>query len=183
MANLIPTVLIAQDSNGGGGSWMQLLFFVVLAIFYAFGSITKAKARKLEEQKKQPDQKPSPKLPSHAPSRAFQKPPSRHIEPVADQAQSMPHIEVRPKGRKITRPQPVEKKFVPDKSHRTKELVKSAEFSLKDKPLGAYVQPQQPTTNIRNLLTLKNQADLRRAILHYEILGKPVSLRNPSMGF
>jgi len=172
-------VILAARDNGNNASWMQLLFLVVLAVFYILGSITKAKARKLEEEKKQPGQKPSPKLPSRAPSKPFQKAPSREI-PATDSTQPMPYLEIRPKGRKITRPRPAEKKFIPEKPHRTKELVTSAEFSLKGKPPGTYVQPQQPTTNIRNLLTLKSPADLRRAILHYEILGKPVSLRSPS---
>jgi len=51
---------------------------------------------------------------------------------------------------------------------------------LEEKPTGITAETPQPKHLPELLLDYEDPEKLRRAILHYEILGKPLSLRDPS---
>ena len=143
--------MLAQNEDGGG--WVQLLVFVVMAVIWALGGILKAKSNRVGRDKsdKQPQQPPRP-TPIH------EKPTGQPQRPVAAPKPSA-------KTRLTTQKKPL---LTVDLNL---DKVKKIDLSAKKK--------QKPEPTAKSLLNFSDPADLRRAILHYEILGKPISLRPP----
>ncbi len=178
-ALLAQIIVAARRGDDKDGGWMQLLIIVVLAAIYGVGGIIKARANKLErKQQEQPGRKPTPE-PSEDTMAAEQ---AQRPSPPMQGRQLRP--QVRPPGRKIMRPHPSVQKFVT----KTKEepvvwpetLEPQLQPELKDIHIGIPSKTEQPETVIESLLGFDDPDLLRKAILHYEILGKPLSLRGPS---
>jgi len=178
---------------------MRILVFVILAVFYAVGSIVKAKANKTALKEEQISRKPAGKPPES----------SRDLQRPTPRSQPRPQVakpQVQPPHRKVARPQPLASKL-PTKAE---EAVKISTFEPLEASKVAAMEPQvQPKleelpelTPAASLLRSKTTGAgipqtkylseilsdyddperLRRAILHYEILGKPLSLRD-SQGY
>lgn len=201
-------VLAARRSNDRDGGWIQILVFVILAIFYAVGSIVKAKANKtaLKEEKQIP-RKPA------------RKPPRRPTGPIprGQRRLQVAKPQVQPPRRKVARPATA-RSAVTSPQPTGRRLPTKAEEAIKLAPLEplevsevAVLEPQvqpklgeipefttetvkkpegkrvampvekQPAKYLSEILSDYDDPEkLRRAILHYEILGKPISLREPS---
>lgn len=188
--------------NGDGKDWYQVLFVVALAIFYAVGSILKAKKSKAEQKgdeqlARKPARKPPEgikdlqKQPLQQPRRPAGPSPSRQYRP-----------QVQPTRRKVMRPQPVVQKpaakleqeiefetIEPLEALKLPPLAALEEYKefigeplkkLEDKHIGIPSETAQPPATIEPLLDYADTDELKRAILHYEILGRPLSLRGPS---
>jgi len=191
-----------RDTEG----WMQILVFVVLIVFYALGSIVKAKSRKLEEDS---DEEITGRPPHRPPERmkGLQKQPRRPAgAPVGPALPREYEPQRQPIRRKVVRPQPAVERPLTEKQpplERPWEMPEMLELPL----LGPQVQhgikelPEFTTETIEELeakslgfaaqkpvvedvsspvLDYADADELTRAILHYEILGKPLSLRGPS---
>lgn len=182
MNNLLAQIVLAAGNNGAG--WLQILVFVVVAAVYALGSILKARANKLEEGDEEqlpgkPTQKPLDGVRGIQPRRPAGPAPGRQYRP-----------QTQPPHRKVARPQPVARKF-PAKKDRwaieplaleplekeSKELISKP---LEDKDTAIRAKTPQAKYFAEALLDYADPDEIRRAILHYEILGKPLSLRPPS---
>lgn len=186
-------ILAARNRDDDGG-WMQILVFLMVAVFYAVGGIIKAATNKAEPKKqgKQP-----PRKPVHKPQRSkdTQMPKQKpwHPEkpkpaPIGQPKPLAVKPQVRPVSRKVTRPQPSAKLKRPTE---TKETVKFSAIEQKSK-LGKTSEadakiaatakiPEPKTEHLSEILSdYEDPGKLRRAILHYEILGKPIALREPS---
>jgi len=144
--------LAARNSDEKDTGWMQILVFVILAVFYALGSIVKAKANKTAQKEEQIPRKPAGKPPES----------NRDLQ--------------RPTPRSQPRPQ-VAKPQVQPKLEEISELTPAASL-LRSKTAGAEIPQAGYLSGI--LSDYDDPEKLRRAILHYEILGKPLSLRDPS---
>jgi len=183
MNNLLAQIILAAGNDGA--EWLQILVFVVVVSVYALGSILKAKANKLEEVEEEEQ------LPRSRPRR---KPleGARRIQPRP--AGPVPTRQYRPQtpptGRKIARPQQVAGKMASKKQKWAVEPL-TLELSKKEaKELTAKPTEQKDATIVAEtpqiqylaeaLLDYADPDELKRAILHYEILGKPLSLRSPS---
>jgi hypothetical protein len=203
MNSFLAQIILAARNDDIEG-WTNILFIVVLAAFYVAGSIIKAKASKREQAKEQPGLKPTETTPAAGP---FQKTPYRRAQPLVHRTpKSQPRPQVQPQRRKIARPQPVAKKFVaekPDIGLLSFELPEAAELSpaipslqpklaklpeftsgavkrLEAKHIGISEETPQGKYLSEILSDYADASRLRNAILHYEILGKPLSLRDPS---
>jgi len=209
---LAQLILAARRSDDKDTGWMRILVIVILAVFYAVGSIVKAKANKtaLKKEEQMP-RKPGTKPPEsvRAP-KAFKKTPYQAAVPRpvgrTPSSQARPQVakpQVQPPRRKVVRPQPVGRKpptkageaielpiiFEPLEVSKVAappklepELGELPEFigepKAKRVAMPAEIQPAKYLSGI--LSDYENPERLRSAILHYEILGKPVSLRPPS---
>lgn len=190
MENLLAQqILAARNSDSEDTGWMQMLVFIVLAVFYVVGSILKARANKLEKEKPE-RQKPGRKLPKTTPEipKFLQKILYPQEQPVGRTPEErQPRPQVRPPRRKIARPQPVGQRL-PTKAEQAIEFpaLEPLEVSKvvppkpKDKRAGIPAETPQAEFLSEPLLDYEDPEKLRRAILHYEILGKPLSLRGPS---
>jgi len=185
---LTQLILAARSNDTDGSNWTQLLVLVILAVFYALGTIVKSKANKAEQQPEQPEG------PGDMPIQS-RRTPHRHLQ-RREVTRPKPQLAVR----KFAAPTPaptiqlraIKPSPAPELSLRTPKLepaleelpeftrklttkLKSQELSiLSPKPV------TQPVSLQQLLLDYADPDDLKRAILHYEILGKPLSLREPS---
>ncbi len=187
---------------------MNILFVVVLAIFWAIGGILKARGKNAQSrQKDQLARKPARRPP--APSRGLQeqlrmephRPPGR-----AERQPSRPGLgqartrlaELRAAAQKfaaeaeqafrVQMQQPGQE--APPAVHRPASRPEPRDLleSFAKLPTATVPQPENlpppeetlPSEYLAEILSDYADSDLtRRAILHYEILGKPLSLRDP----
>jgi len=164
-------ILAARDDNG---SLVDILIFLVMLFFYGIGVLVKISKKKAATNK-QGKQKPEPVSRPHP-------------------AVVKPHI--RPAGRKVVRPaaarsatkvqRPVPRMKIPSEADGIVELA-----GFESKPKLGKVSDISTETGVKKEMSqteylpdiLSDYEDterLRRAILHYEILGKPISLRESS---
>ena len=205
MCNLLAQIILAGRSDDAEG-WMNILFVIALAVFWAIGGIVKAKAKKPGGRDEQLPGKPVRKPPTHSREarekmlRQLQRPSdssrgqSQQPRPAKQQPR-MKFADLQAAVRKFAaeaeqtfQPQsgkktPVLKPVVtepqkPPKAAEYREPIGKTAKGLQDKQ--AYEPEQMPESEyLSELLTDYADPDqLRRAILHYEILGKPLSLRD-----
>jgi len=185
--SLAQIILAARHNEDRDTGWMQLLVFVILAIFYVVGSILKTKSAKTKQKdEEQEPREPRREVPEgiRGLQKQFIKQP-RAATGAEQPAQYRP--QVRPRHRKLMRPQPAAqetKSLIEAKLPLSAPLKKPEELvgkPLKDKLLGIASEVAQPESLIEEPLFGFDEPDkLKRAILYYEILGKPLSLREPS---
>jgi len=199
--------LAARDSNERNTGWMQILVFVILAIFYAVGSIVKARANKT-----------APKGKEQIPRKLARKPPESMIDlQILKQFFGLPE---EPESSSQPSPEASKPLVSAKRPAVARQVVRPSAFS-ETSPLGGQVQPkpgkvtagvaaplvsaarhgktvgrarERPvavagaeipqTKYLSEILSDYDDTEkLRRAILHYEILGKPLSLREQERAF
>jgi len=165
---LAQIILAAQNEDSDKGGWMQLLVFLILALFYALNDIIKAKQNKTAKQadhemKRKADLEQPTGTQTHRPLKLLR------------QQQTQPGSLVLPK------------QTFPPKLHSGGRRVHklSPKPVLESKSIKApYPYPQtvdkvKPPSVIGLSFDFHDPDKLRSAILHYEIFGTPVSLREP----
>ena len=181
-----PTQLIlAARNRDDDGGWMQILVFLMVAVFYAVGGIIKAATSKAgsEKQGKQPPRKPVHKPQGGKDTQVPKQQKPWHPErpkpaPVVRPQPLSVKPQIRPVSRKVVRPQPSAKQKQPTE---TKETVKFPAIEQQSKVGKTSEIPRSKTEHLSEILSdYEDSEKLRRAILHYEILGKPIALREPS---
>ena len=200
LAKLIPA---ARNEDFKG--WMNILIVVILAVFWAVGGILKARAKKPEQEEEQLAGKPTRRRPQAATGvqkELFQQ--GRSARAAAPVSGRQYRRQVEQLRRKVRRPQPVVQAITPKKPMpvltsealeepglpKLKPEVQPAIEELPElisKPLkkpeakytGIPAERPEAALAIEPLLDYADPEALRRAILHYEILGKPLSIRGP----
>lgn len=171
--------LSARNRNNDDGGWMQILVFVLIAVVYGISYILKAaKAGKPEEQqqKGKPQARRSP----------FQRLNQKGQRPVSRGVKAQPRRPIQAVHREISRPQPAVEKITAKMPATLEETAIHAEMIGKplQRPKGLKSIDLDTSKAIeiildKPLIKFDDTEMLRKAILHYEILGKPVSLRGP----
>jgi hypothetical protein len=180
---------IVAAGNKGFEDWTQILVFVAMIVVYSLSGILKAKMKKKEPVTG--EQKPHlPRPAGHAPRSQYQQGaqslrikifrPQSSVQKAAVKAEKFGHIST---TKLYTEPNvsvPV--------SQADQEILESPKYDsvLTNLPEFKHVSPVAPSETAQTItyfaedfLDLKDSEALRRAILHYEILGKPMSLRGP----
>jgi len=183
---LLVQIILAR--NYDVENWMNILFVVIIGVFWALGSILKARARNVKEESEEPQSdRPARKQPlisTDLKKEFFKQLGFSH--PADPDSSRQYRRQIEQLRRKITRPQPTslsigtEKKLisVPSEEDRSK-LTSEPAIELKDKETATNRETPGAAFVFESLLDFTDTDDLRRAILHYEIFGKPLSLRNP----
>ena len=202
LAQIIP---LAQKDNVD--SWMNILFVVVLAVFWIVGGIIKANKNKREgRQEEQTPLKPAHKPPARSkglleqifeqarahvesaqdrPSRPSPQQPSTKLAAIRSAAQKYAAQVEQAAQLKTTKPTP-EPELPPPEPHIQPDIRDLPEYTDKavKKLQAKHVSVPAEITESRHLSEIlsdySDPDELRRAILHYEILGRPLSLRDPS---
>ena len=205
MSKLLAQLILARRSDDAE-NWMSILVFVILAIIWAIGSIVKAKANKAGGQDEQSPAKPVRKPPLH--SREAREQMLKQLERPAGSAQDqgkqprpaakqprMRFADLQAAVRKFAveaeqsfqaqsgKKTPVSKPVLtePQNPPRNVELLEPIGKTIKGlQDKRAYELEEMPESEYLSelLSNYANPEELRRAILHYEILGKPLSLRD-----
>jgi hypothetical protein len=207
--NAFLSQIIFLARNGDGGSWTNILFIVGLAIFWAVSGILKAtKANKAKQKgKEQLTRKPVFKTSDRArvgKPESFQKTAYKQMQhpPGRTPYRGEPKPQIQPPRRKIVRSQPAVQKLAIKKA----PVVPIETIEMVEEPGLPQVQPEiqelpeytSKTVKGLEAMRVRTPAEidrtkylaellsdytdpegLRRAILHYEILGRPLSLRDP----
>jgi len=170
------TQLVLAAGEEDIDKWANILFVVVVGIFWVVGGILKAKANKAASSKGQSPKGQAPKGQEQQELR------ERRLkalweaigfeEPVSEEG-GRPSSPVQ--RQKMVRPQPAGREPAPKKEEA---------ISI---PILAPLEGAGPVEDIPQteylgevLQDYDDPEALRRAILHYEILGKPMSLRRPT---
>lgn len=183
--------LILGARNRHAEKWTNVLFVVAMVVFWAIGGIIKAKSRKRPAKgPEQPRQlRPtSPPMTTNAPKRPMARPAreiARSLPPSATAQKrqpkpfprAVPSAKPRPVAVKLS-PMPTDFASEPDKSPIQLDLTAKAVAALA-KPATTLARKGQTDETLRRSLKLNDCDDLRIALLHYEILGRPLSLRSP----
>ena len=193
MNELLAQIILARNDDVEG--WMNILIVVILAVFWGIGGILKARAKKPEEEEEeQLADKPTGMRRQIAKSlqkRFLQQP--DHTRPMSPEPIKQYRRQVEQLRRKINHPRPVvqkatiHKKPLPIPTLESLEKPELPEAHLSEPMKGLKkkytVIPSEISSEeltVESLLDYADPDELRRAILHYEILGKPLSLRSPS---
>ena len=199
-------MLLARRSSDKG--WGNILFIVFLAIFWVIGGILKAKKNALEKTAggQGLGQKPGVKPPEG--NKETPKGPFQQIRAVVvAELEKQRELQTQDKQRKVVHPKPAVRKIV-TRPERVKEsynletleeirlpsaiaevepkLDKLPEYTSKTvhavgaKRTGATGEVLQARHLSEILSDYSDPDELKKAILHYEILGRPLSLRDPS---
>jgi hypothetical protein len=205
MDNLLAQIILAARKHDTE-RWTNILFIVAVAAFYIIGSIIKTKASKREQEREKQGRKPPEPTPAGEVMPPRKTPYQQLQRPVERMPKTQPRPQIQPPRRKIARPQPVTQKFAaekrmiqfpiseplevsklsPPKPQVQPKLEELPEFTvetvekLQAKPMGIPAEKPQVRYLSGILSDYDDPEKLRRAILHYEILGRPLALRGPS---
>ena len=205
MDDLLLQIILARRNDDTEG-WMSILVFVVLAVFWVIGGIVKAKANKAGGGDEQLPGKPVRRPPAH--SRQAREQMLRQLQRPVDSAQGQrqqPRPAAQKPRMKFADLQAAVRKFAveaeqafqsqsgkktpvlkpvltePQNPPRTVELTETTGKTAKRPQDKLVSEPEQmPESEYLSelLLDYADPEELRRAILHYEILGRPLSLRD-----
>jgi len=190
---LMAVVLAVRNRNSEDGGWVQFLVLIIVGVFWVLG-VLKAKSRKNEQSQQESPRPVRPRTANPMKAMPEQKLSlQQHRAFRAWQQQQTP--------RAMKRPEPATKKPSAGKKRLLGELNPIEQLDTEELAPGLEMEmPQGLTQPIVNLGQRKKVAgatvvesaileglvadysdveQLRRAILHYEILGKPLSLRPP----
>ncbi len=205
--NEVLAQIILASRKGNNQNWMKILFPVFLAIFWAISAIVKSKAKKAEEDKTgvkqligKPGSKPAEGTTTEGPFQKIR----RAIEA---EVQKQRELQTQQAQRKVVRPQPAARQVVPEADSAARisaskpavearlarptpqvgsEIQELPEFTvkafkkLKDKHISTPSEIPQAKHLAEILSDYSDPDELKRAILHYEILGRPLALRGSS---
>ncbi len=203
---VVATILLARNGESEGGGWIQLVIFVILGLVYALGGLAKMKAKKAAETEDQDKADESPKRrPRYKPLDSITLPRQTKPKRAPAPQQRVSRITPRP-ARQISRPTqiPVYQEHkrvvrVPEvKKEQVRPVAKTVLTAVKEPAPSSVVSPElgsieklkvevsrKPKKEKLELagkpvLDYENRDALRGAIVHYEIFGKPLSLREPT---
>ncbi len=173
---------------------MNILILVIIAAVYGLGAIIKTKRKKSQEQGEQE----LGRKPARKPATGGRGVLEQFFNELRNLAEPTQDRESRPIGQparqKIARPQPAVRKYAaeakqagrvqpgtvqPDFEELPESTTKTVEGLVgKRKGIADKVPESKYLSEV--LADFTDPEDLRMAILHYEILGRPLSLRDPS---
>jgi hypothetical protein len=167
--------------------WVEILIFVIVAAVYAIGNFLKSRSSKAEQSEQQ-QSRPRPRPAGRAVSR--RPPPAQARRSLASATENQYQRRTQRPTRPIRRPQPTTPR-VPLVTDQVIPLPEPPEFATlpsavlldeSTEAIGPQASPaQEEAAYLPGILSAyADPEQLRTAILHYEILGKPLSLRDPS---
>ena len=196
-------ILAARGNDFEG--WMDILILVIIAAVYGLGAIIKTKRKKPQEQVEEE----LSRKPARKPATGGRGVLEQFVNELRGLAESAQGRESRPIGQparqKIARPQPAVRKYaaeaknpglfqqgtlpakpkltlpntqVEPESEKLPDFTSKSVESLADRHRPVEVVEPEYLSEV--LADFTHPDELRMAILHYEILGRPLSLREPS---
>ncbi len=207
MIVLLAQIVLAQRNEDIDG-WMNILVVVMLAVFWALGGIIKARKSTQSQQKRplahKPARRPAGQIPtsrdqllkgSDRNAVSAERRPARSgvqeartklaewraaARKFADEAEQAFRAQMETAKPPELPPQVSRRPKSPFAAYETPQVAVKPSIALEEQP--APETPEQSTEEyLSELVADYSDSDqLRRAILHYEILGRPLALREPN---
>jgi hypothetical protein len=200
--NALANIMLAARDRDEGAGWFQILVFVVVAVVYALGGILKSRSARIKQENQEPPAVPKhkPPLGGAGPRRSTAAEIRRPSDSALPRRQYQPRVHASagailrseslaprlPETREQVLPAPDVQSPGPAIFPSTVLLDESIECistplkSLYEEPMAAAAEESEPAYLPEILSDYADPDQLRTAILHYEILGKPIALRDPS---
>jgi len=180
--------------------WANILLVVVLAVFWAVAGLLKAKKAQQGGEEEQPGsetgQKPSSAVralrkrllqqsaraqpPTSAPAARYQAQARQRLQAAVRPQPAVKRQPVQiPTAAPIEKPSPVPAALEPGLIKVIPEPISKSIEGLPEEYAPEAEEKVEHEFAVESLLDYADPDELRRAILHYEILGKPLSLRRP----
>ncbi len=188
MNALLAQLILARGNDFEG--WMDILVLVIIAAVYGLGAIIKTKRKKPQEQGEQELGRKLARKPATG-GRGVLEQFFNELRGLAEPAQGRESRPIgQPARQKIARPQPAVRKYAAEakQAGRVQPTTRLAEPEFTGKTveglagkrmdMAAEVPESKYLSEV--LMDYADPDELRMAILHYEILGRPLSLRDPS---
>ena len=185
---LLPTILAARNYDEDSG-WMQFLVFIIIAVVYAISSFIK-KSRKSETELEEDEHLegtlgyPSRRQHREAGTTAEKPVFSRQSKPAGRKVfAEPPQARVGQKrrsgqgGQAKTLETPYVTILSPQDTAVQTGISESSEAQEKQAPATKRAKVKKQLENTKALTDFNNPEELRKAIVTYEIIGKPISLR------
>ena len=171
MMNCVFSQIFFLAENDGGGGWAQLLVFVVMAVIYGLAALAKSKSNKNIDFDEEEDEEIEKSF-----ARSEQK--LKQRQQGGERAVAGVRSETKAK-RSGSLWEPFELEEMKRQQGLVEEQGQELEFEIKRPTVKEAVveSEEEAEVEIRDILDFENSEDLQKAILHYEILGKPVSMR------
>jgi hypothetical protein len=191
--NVLALQIVLALRSDDAEKWINILMVVVLAAFWAIAALIKAKVKQGQDQEEnqQGRQRRAPSMGRSYPAgRAARAPGATQRRPQpaqkAPRQRPSPAAQQRPAqtGELTPRPGPTTASSAMQRAPTPDAELPSLTTTRLDAPAQIYQSPRRQLQEeeqplLGSLLDYDDPAELRRAILHYEILGKPLSLRDP----
>jgi hypothetical protein len=175
---LLPLIVAARRYSEDGAEWVQLLVFIIVGVFVLLRNVMRARSAKKGDAESR----------CIGSGKAVGRPTDR-LKKYIEQARQAEQATVTPGPAagvpKVQQKKPVELPIVGPAGPRqmTSRLQEASTVKTVDRYIGktdAETAPVSPDVSGSELLDEYGDTDkLRRAILHYEILGRPLALRMP----
>jgi hypothetical protein len=201
---ILATILLARNEDTGNGGWIRIIVLVVLGLMYVLGGLAKMKANKDSEKEREESRGMPKRQPRYKPLEPTVQPrqakPKRTPAPMsgvsritpkpARQVRRPPETAMHRERKHIAARAPEVQKGPPKKAFKPKSKVEetipssvvSSEIG-KTESVGIDVPYKQKEEELlfeeMPALDFSDLDTLRNAIIHYEVLGKPLSLREP----
>ena len=188
MNALLAQLILARGNDFEG--WMDILVLVIIAAVYGLGTIIKTKRKKSQEQVEEELSRKSARKPATG-GRGVLEQFFNELRSLAEPTQDRESRPIgQPERQKIAHPQPAVRKYAAEakQAGRVQLTTRLAEPEFTGKTveglagkrmdMAAEVPESKYLSEV--LLDYADPDELRMAILHYEILGRPLSLRDPS---
>jgi len=160
-------IFFLADNDGGGDGWAQLLVFVVMAVIYGLAALAKSKSNKAIDFDEEEDEELEKSF-AHSQQKLREQ---QGVERTADVKRSFSW-----------------EPFELEEMQRQQAFAERQEEELEVKTVKAMtkkeatIEDEETEVEIQDVLNFENSEDLQNAILHCEILGKPVSMRQGPTG-
>lgn len=171
-------------AKGDPEAWLQLIIFIIIGLVYGLSALFKSRFEDSEGQEENPEQSPD-----YRDKRAEQRPRIPRISRISrDKRKPKPEPRQKPKPKraKAKRSEPQRPKQPVGASIRKKksDIFSELDKALKPSETKGKIYPgttksetgefQQESTPAFEIL---GKTELQRAIVHFEIFGKPISVR------
>ncbi len=180
MMDCVFVQIVFLAKNGGGEGWAQLLVFVVMAVIYGLAALAKSRSEKNVDFDEEEDEEIEKSF-----ARSQQKLKQQQGGERVAAAREKSFEAVQPKE-SFSQWEPFELKemqrqqgFIEKQSQELEPAAaRPMSKSVTEKEAAAESEEEVDVEfEMQDILDFESSENLRKAILHYEILGKPVSMR------
>ena len=174
MVDLVEYFLLARTKNGDAVGWMQLLVFVIIAVLYVLSAVVKARSNRESSESESAEAQQGGSRAGATKRNSVLK---QFLKEVTDEKSWTANPAEKEAWQNQARGSASPLVAKPEKATQQKKVSAAKAGTIRKKTVEAQIETEE--VGLREQLRLADQDDLQTAILHGEILGKCIALREP----